>query len=159
MLSHAEPCVVFNLFKDVSHYASQASILIDRKLKLLFLEVTHRLHVPSIMRSLARNCTASCRDPDKMLQKCKDALPSGLLVQLKRALNHHNPTKFVGHITAEQLRQAHAYGKCASAVNNIPKVESTLRKEERNKYVAVFPWWLERFFQDLNLTPQGLICK
>ena len=46
-----------------------------------------------------------------------------------------------------------------SVANNITKVESNLKKEERNKHVAVFRCWLEHFFPCLHLTPQGLICK
>ena len=114
----------------------------------------HMMHVSSIMLSLTGNYTASYRDPDKILQECKDALPPDLLVQLKRVLNHHNLTKFVGHGTTEQLRQAHAYGNHASVANNVQKVESTLSKEELNECVAVFPCWLERFFPYLYLTPQ-----
>ena len=63
----------------------------------------HRLYVPSIMRYLTGNYTSSCRDPDKMLQESKDAVPPDLLAQLKRKLNHHNLTNFVGHVTAEQF--------------------------------------------------------
>ena len=42
---------------------------------------------------------------------------------------------------------------------NLTKVEKTLNKEECNKYVAAFPCWLERFFPDLFLTLQSLVCK
>ena len=119
----------------------------------------HRLRVPSIMRSLAGKCTASYRDPEKMLQECKDALPPYLIAELKRVMNHHNPTKFVVHVIIEQHRKARAYDNHASVANNIPKVECSLNKEYRNKNVAVFPCWLERFFQHLYLTPQGLIGK
>ena len=59
-----------------------------------------------------------------------------MLAQLKQALNHHNPTKFVCHIATEQRRQTLAYGNHSSVAKNIPKVEPTLNKEERNKHVA-----------------------
>ena len=80
------------------------------------------------MLSLAGNYTASYRDPYKALQRCKDVLQLDVLVQLKRVLNHHNPTKFVGHVTAEQIRKSCAYGNYASVEKNIPNVESTLNK-------------------------------
>ena len=102
--------MVFKLFKDYPDYVSQISIPIERRLKLLFLEVRHMMNVSSIMRSLTRNYTASYRDPETMLQKCKDVLPPHLLARLKRVLNHHSPTKFIGHIISEQYRQACAYG-------------------------------------------------
>ena len=88
-----------------------------------------RLNVPSIMCSLAGNYTSSYRDPNKTLQECKDVLPPDLRIQLKLVLNHHNPTKFVGHFKAHQRRQARACGNHASVVNNVPKVESVLNKE------------------------------
>ena len=125
----------------------------------MLLAVIHRMCMPSMMRSLAGNCTASYKHPDTMIKECKDALPRDLLAQLKRFLRHHNPTKFVGYVTVEQRRQDRASGNHASVANNIPKVESTLNKEERNKCIAVFPCWLEQFFPDLRLAPQGLICK
>ena len=111
------------------------------------------------MLSLAGNYTASYRDPYKALQRCKDVLQLDVLVQLKRVLNHHNPTKFVGHVVGEQHRQAHAYGNHASVAKHVPKVESTLNKEELNKYVAVFTCCIELFFLDLYLIPQGLVCR
>ena len=111
------------------------------------------------MCSLTRNYTESCRYPYKILKECKDVLPLELLAQLKRVLHHYSPTKFVGHIAAEQLRQDHACGNHTSVSNDIPKVESTLNKEEHNTCVAVFPCWLEQLFPDLWLTPQGLICN
>ena len=117
------------------------------------------LHVPSIMCSLTGNCTSSCRDPGKMLRECKEALSLDLFTQAKRVLHYHKPTKFTGHITAEQRRQDRACGNHALVVNKIPKVESTLNKEERNKNVAVFPCWLEQLFPDLWLGAQGLIWK
>ena len=39
------------------------------------------------------------------------------------------------------------------------KVEKTMNKEERNKFVGVFPCWLERFLPHIYLTPQGLLVK
>ena len=34
-----------------------------------------------------------------------------------------------------------------------------MNKEERNKFVGVFPCWLERFLPHMYLTPQGLLVK
>ena len=34
-----------------------------------------------------------------------------------------------------------------------------MNKEERNKFLGVFPSWLERFIPHVHLTPQGLIVK
>ena len=125
----------------------------------MFLAAIHKLHVPSITCSLTGNCTASCRDPDTMLRECKEALPPDLIAQLKRFLHHHNPNKFAGYITAEQCRQYRSYGNHDSVASNILKVESTINKEERNKHVALFPFWIEKFFPDLCIAPQGLFCK
>ena len=159
ILSYAEPNTVFKLFQDNPDYASQTSIPTERILQLLFLAVTRTLYVPSITRSLAENYTMSCRNLETILQGCKDALPPDMLTQLKRFLNHHNPIKFVCHITVEQSRQARACGNHASVENNIPKVEYALNKEERNKCASVFPCWLEQLFPDLHLAPQGLTCE
>ena len=90
------------------------------------------------MRYLTGNYTKYYRDPDSMLQEYKDALPLDLLAQLKRVLNHHNATKFLGHITEEKNRKYRAYVNQALSANSIPKIESTLNKEERNKHVVVF---------------------
>ena len=35
----------------------------------------------------------------------------------------------------------------------------TLNKEDRNQYILHFPSWLARFIYNLQLTPQGLLCK
>ena len=77
-----------------------------RRLKFLFLVVMHHLHVSSIVRSLTGNCTVSCRDPDKILRECKDVLCPELHAQLNRVMYHHNPTKLIGHIKANQHRKA-----------------------------------------------------
>ena len=61
------------------------------------------------MCSLTRNYTESCRYPYKILKECKDVLPLELLAQLKRVLHHYSPTKFVGHIVANNSdKPAHA---------------------------------------------------
>ena len=91
------------------------------------------------MRSLTGNCTSSYKDPDKMLKECKDVLHPALFDQLKRVLNHYNPTKSAVHVMVYQRRQVRAHGNHASVSNNIPKVGSTLNKEERKKCVAEFP--------------------
>ena len=89
----------------------------------------HRLYVLSIMISFDGNFTASCKDPDKILKECKDALLPDLIAQLKQFLHYYNPTNVAGHIKAEQLQQSRTWGNCASVSNKIPKVESTMRKE------------------------------
>ena len=159
MLHHINLNVVYKLFQYDPTYASQESIPTERRIQFLFLAIIHRLHVPSIIRSLPGNYTASYRDPDKILTACEAALTPDLLSQLKRVLCHHNPSKLRGHVTAQQRQEARKYGNHASVSKHLKKVEITLNKEERNKYVTVFPCWLERFFPNLFLTPQGLICK
>ena len=83
MLSHAEPCAVFKHFKDDLDYVLQTYMPIERILQFFLLAVMRRTHVTSITHSLTGNYTASYRDPDKTLQKCKDTLPPDLLAQLK----------------------------------------------------------------------------
>jgi len=39
------------------------------------------------------------------------------------------------------------------------KVENTMNKEERNKFVGVFPSWLEQFIPHIHLTAQGFQIK
>ena len=157
--SHTELCMFFKLFKDDTDYLSQTSIHIERTLQLISLAVTYILHVPSIILSLTGNCKASYIDPDTMIQEYKYVLHPDLLAQIKLALNYYNPTKFVGHVIAEKLRHARACGNHASVTNNVPKVESTLSKEEREKCVIVFLRWIEQLFPDFYLTPQDIVCK
>ena len=88
---------------------------------------------------------------DLEVQRCVTPIPA--------FLPQTNPTKFVGNITAEQLRQARACGNHTSVANNVPKVEHALNKEDCKKHVEVFPCWLERFFPDTCTAPHGLICK
>ena len=139
MLSHAEPKTVFKLFQDDPYYASKTSIPIESRLQFLFLEVAHRLHVPSITSSLVGNCTSSCRHTCTMIQDYKDTLPPDLITQLKRVLKHYNPIECLGYVTVEQRIQDRVYGSYVSVAINVPKVDSTLNKEERNKHVAVLP--------------------
>ena len=82
-----------------------------------------------------------------MLKACSAELAPKLLVQLHRFLYHHNPSKLAGHVTDQQRQEARAYGNHASVAKHLAKVEETLNKEERNKHVTAFPYWLERFFQ------------
>ena len=35
----------------------------------------------------------------------------------------------------------------------------TINKEDRNQYLLPFPNWLARFFENIHLTPQGLLSK
>lgn len=72
MLSHVEPNIVFKLFQHDPDCASQTSIPIERRLKLLFLSVMYRLHVNSITRSLTGNYTSSCRNTTMAITNPKD---------------------------------------------------------------------------------------
>ena len=67
----------------------------------MFLVFLYRLHVPSIMPYLTENYMNYCRDPDKILRECKNALHPDLLVQLKLVLHYYNPTRSIVHITVE----------------------------------------------------------
>ena len=109
-----QPEIVYKLFQCDTDYASQQYVPKERRLQFLFLSIIHHMHMPSTIRSLTGKCTASCRDPEKILRSSSDALPSELLRQLKRALCHHNPSKFKGHVTADQRKQARAYGNHVS---------------------------------------------
>ena len=82
-----------------------------------------------------------------------------LLTLLKRLLYHHNPTKFIGHVAAHQRRQDRSNGNYPSVSKNIAKVETALSKEGRSKHAVTLPCWLECFFLDLCLNPQGLTWK
>ena len=129
----------------------------ERRLKFLFLTVIHRLHVPSVIRSLPGNYTATHRDPEKIIEACSAALTPNLLAQLKRILHHNNPSKFTGYVTAQQRQEARACGNHDAVAKQLHKVETTLNKEERNKCVTAFPCWLELFFPNLFIAPQGII--
>ena len=79
--------------------------------------------MPSIIRSLTGNYTATYRDPDKILKACDAALTPELLTQLKRVLHHYNPSKLTGHVTAQQREEARKYGNHASVAKHLTKVE------------------------------------
>ena len=85
--------------------------------------------------------------PRKILRECKESLLPELLIQIKRVLYHNNPTKFIGHIAAEQCMQSRDFGNHASLSNSITKVENNLSKEERNKCAALFPCPLKQSSQ------------
>ena len=125
----------------------------------MFLVVILRLHVPSIIRYLSRNCKVSCRDPDNILKEFKGAQPPELIAHLKRVLCHHNPTNFIGNIRVDQRRKSRVYSNNASVYKKMTAVETTLNKEERKKIVVAFPCWIEKLFPGLFLTPQGFIFK
>ena len=101
MLLGAETNIVYKLFQHDPDYSSHTAIPIEYRLQFLFFSVAFRLHVPSIVRSLAGNYAASCRDLDKILREYEDSLPLKLLSQLKRVLHNYNPTSFMGHLTAD----------------------------------------------------------
>ena len=113
----------------------------------------------AVIRSLKGNHSALYRDPKEILSKCAQALDNDLLQQLRRVLHNNNPSRFIGHVTAEQRAENRAYGNHSSISKNMRKVEKTMNKEERNKFVGVFPCWLERFLPNMYLTPQGLLIK
>ena len=159
ILHHTQPEIVYKLFQCDKDYASQQSIPKERRLQFIFLSLVYRMCMPSMMWSLTGNYTASCRDLEQILWAFSDALQPERLRQLSRVLHHHNHYKFKEDATSDQRKQIHAYGNHSSVGRNLIKVEKTLNKEERNKHVAAFPCWLERFFPDMFLTPQCLVCK
>ena len=122
MLHYMNLNVVCKLFQYDQNYASQESMPTERRLQFLFLARIHRLHVPSIIRSLTGNYTATYRDPEKILRACNAALTPELLTQLKRVMHHHNPSKLTGHVTAQQREEARKYGNHASVAMHLTKV-------------------------------------
>ena len=148
----ADVCELFHY--DLTH-ASQTDIPYRRKMQCMQLALLHSLHLPSVIRSLRGNHTALYRNPETILDACRDALPPLLLQDLKRVLHNVNPARFVGHTTAAQRTENRRYGNHSSIKNNLAKVVATMNKEERNKFVAVFPSWLERFIPHLHLTPKA----
>ena len=65
----------------------------------------------------------------------------------------------MSHITAEQRNKSRAYGNYSSITKNMQKVKKTMNKEERNKFVGMFPSQLERFILHMHLIAQGLLMK
>ena len=65
MLHYMNLNVVHKLFQCDPNHAPQEITPTERRLQFLFLAIIHRLHVPSIIRSLPGNYTATYRDPDK----------------------------------------------------------------------------------------------
>ena len=139
MLFHINPEIEHNLFQCDPDCAFYTTIPMEHKTQLMLLVVIHRAHVPSIIYSLSRNCTTSCKDIVKILQSSKKALLPYLLNQLKRVLNHHNQSNLNFFITLEQRRKNSACRNHTSVSKNLTKVEKTLEKEEHKKSVAALP--------------------
>jgi len=154
-----KPKYVYDLFEYDRDYASQEEIPFKRSMQFLFLALIHKLQVPAVIRSLKGNYTALYRNPDEILSKCKEALDNDLLTQLERVLYNNNPSRFQGHASAQQRSESRVYGNHSSIAKNMKKVEKTMNKEERNKFVGVFPCWLERFLPHIYITPQDLLVK
>ena len=95
--------------------------------------------MPAVIRSLTGNYTILYRNPEEILSQCKEALDKDLLTQLERVLHNNNLSKFQGYVSAEQRAENRAYGNYTSIAKNIQKVKKTMNKEERNKFVGVFP--------------------
>ena len=130
---------VYDLFADDKDYATQTFIPLKRRLQYLFLAMLHRMHLPSMIRSLKGNHTAMYRDPKAILDECRPALPPDLLQELSNVLHNLNPARFQGETTAAQREASRAYGNHTSISNNIEKAEQTMNKEERNKFVMALP--------------------
>ena len=154
-----KPKYVYDLFEYDKDYASQEEIPFKRSMQFLFLALIHKLQMPAVIRSLKGNHTALHRDPEEILSQCEEALDQDLLAQLHRVLHNNNPSHFQGYATAKQRAENRIYGNHSSIAKNMKKVEKTMNKEERNKFVGVFPCWLERFLPHMYLTPQGLLIK
>ena len=92
----------------------------------------------AVIRFLKGNYTALYREPEEILLQCRQALDKNLLAQLERVLHSNNPSNFQGHTTAEQRTENRAYGNHSSIAKNMHKVEKTMNKKERNKFVRVF---------------------
>ena len=159
MMSIIDISQIYSLFTPNPHYASQTSIPPIRRIQFLFLAIIHKLDLPSVIRSLPGNYNALHRHPRAILDQCSHALSPDVTHHLRRVLANNNPSEFHGHTSAQQRLYARRYGNHKSISKNLPQTNKTLNKEERNKYIAVFPCWLERFFPHLHLTPQGLVQK
>ena len=159
IISKIKLSYIYDLFEYDLNYKEQSAIPPKRKLQYLFLALMHRLHIPSMIRSLKGNQTTAFRDPEAILQKCEPALPPDLLQRLKSVLYNENPAKFHGHTTVAERAEYRNYGNHATITKNKPLVDKAINKEEQNKWIIVLPSWLERFIPHLYLSPQGLIIK
>ena len=100
MMEKVNLSLVFDLFGDDPNCASQSAIPAQRRLQFLFLALIHKLHMPSLVRSLTGNYTASFRDRESILNRCRPILPPDVFAHLERVLNHKNPASFYGHTSA-----------------------------------------------------------
>ena len=118
MLLNTEPNITCKLFQHDLDCASQTTTPIKCKLKFFSLVVTNP-NMPSIMRFLTGNLAASCRDPTKILRRCKGTLLLELLVQLKRGCNT-TTQKFIGNVVPCQRSQSysHDYHTSVSKTHN-----------------------------------------
>ena len=133
MLSKINLTYIYDLFDYDINYSKQTVIPPKRKLQYLFLALMHRLHIPSMIRSLKGNQTAAFRDPETILKKCEPALPPDLLMSLKSVLYNENPAKFNGHTTAVERAEYRNYGNHTTITKNKSLVNKAMNKEEQNK--------------------------
>ena len=97
------------------------------------------MHIPNIVRSLKGNHTATFRDSESILKKCKPTLPLKLLERLRTILYNENPAKFYGYTTAAERAEYRNYDNHSTIIKNKSLVAQVINKEERNKYVMVLP--------------------
>jgi hypothetical protein len=100
MMSKLKLDYIYDLFDYDRNYAKQEQIPLYRNLQYLFLAIIHRMHVPSMIRSLKGNQTAEYRNPEQILQACEPALSGDLMHDLRDVLYNYNPAKFNGETTA-----------------------------------------------------------
>ena len=71
-------------------------------MQCLFLALVHKLHMPSMIRSLKGNHTSMHRDLERILKNFKSCLDNDLCQHLDRVLNNKSPAKFIAYTSAKQ---------------------------------------------------------
>ena len=75
MLLHTDSELICKFLQHDQDYVYQTAITIERRSQFLLIVVIHYLQVQPIMRSLAGNYTASCRDSEKFFENTRRPCP------------------------------------------------------------------------------------
>ena len=115
------------------------------------------MDVASVIRYAGQNYTGAYRDVPLILKTIKPHVPNDVFEDIKRILVIGAPAKLVGESTRDNFDTFRQYGNHPTVNTYRNKIEKLINKEEKNKYIMVFPLWIHRFIANLHLTPQSVV--
>lgn len=150
-----------NLCKPDLHYKSHKSIPQDRVDWFTACAFFYNFDMPSVIRFVGGNYTASYRDVSTIIQQLKECgnCDDHLLQEIQRVFTVGCPPEFVAESSQTNFLTYLNYGNHSSAEKNSSKLLKAMVKEASRHYIMPFPDWFARFAPNVHLTPQGLLQK